>query len=134
MSVQKLKLFAENHDAAALIMSEENVKYYTGFSSTNGWLIVTKEKSFFLTDSRYVEAAASEIKTVDEILETKGFKATIVPLIKKLGILKLFIEQERTTLSRFEQLKKELDGISYAGVNIVLNVNHRSRFSLLRRQ
>ena len=111
MSFERLKAFCKTEKTAALIMSEENVKYYTGFSSSNGWLIVTAEKSVFLTDSRYIEAAKSEIDSVDEIEETKGFRATVVPMMKKLGASKISIEQSRTTVSRLNELEEAFDGI-----------------------
>ena len=55
-------------------MSEENISYFTSFHSSNGYLIVTNEKSYFLTDSRYIEAAQNKIKTVDQINLLKTMK------------------------------------------------------------
>ncbi len=43
---------------AAVIASAENKRYFTGFPSRDGYLLVTKEKAFFVTDPRYEEAAA----------------------------------------------------------------------------
>ena len=62
MSIEKLKYMLCERNAAALIMSEDNVRYFTSFSSTNGYLLVTGENAFFLTDSRYIEAAQNTIK------------------------------------------------------------------------
>ena len=42
---------------AALVVSEENRRYFTGFPSSAGVLIVSRGGSIFLTDSRYNEAA-----------------------------------------------------------------------------
>ena len=42
---------------AALVVSEENRRYFTGFSSSAGVLLVSRGGSIFLTDSRYIEAA-----------------------------------------------------------------------------
>jgi Xaa-Pro aminopeptidase len=55
--INKLKEFLKEKNAAALIMSEENICYFTSFHSSNGYLIVTGEKAYFFTDSRYIEAA-----------------------------------------------------------------------------
>ena len=37
---------------ALLITSEKNRFYYTGFASTFGYLVMLKEKNYFITDSR----------------------------------------------------------------------------------
>ena len=42
---------------ALLITSEKNRFYYTGFASTFGYLVMLKEKNYFITDSRYIEMA-----------------------------------------------------------------------------
>lgn len=107
-AVCELKKFAKDNNTAVYITSEENNKYFTGFASSNGYLIVTAETSFFLTDSRYIEAAGHEISVIDEILETKGFEKTIVPLFENMGIKRISIEQSRTTIDRLIVMKKLL--------------------------
>ena len=113
MSIRELKDFSKRNGASLLIVSEENVKYYTGFSSSNGWLIVDGASATFFTDSRYIEAAQSEIKTVDEVLETKGFDSTIVPFLKKSGVSKLCVEQSRLTLDKLERFRKSLSSFEF---------------------
>lgn len=103
--INKLKAYLKDKNAAALIMSEENICYFTSFHSSNGYLVVTGEKAIFLTDSRYVEAAGNKIKTCDEILETKGMAKSLVPAIKALGIKSLMLESERVTVSRYSEIK-----------------------------
>ena len=96
--INKLKAYLKENNAAALIMSEENICYFTSFHSSNGYLVVTGDKAVFLTDSRYIEAAGNKIKTCDEILETKGMGKSLVPAIKALGIKTLMLESERITV------------------------------------
>lgn len=103
--VEQLKSFLKKGEAA-LIMSEENIAYFTSFHSSNGYLVVTGDKSYFLTDSRYVEAAQDKIKTVDEVLLLRSMKDDLYDLLDKLGIKKLHIESERTTVKRLNDIKK----------------------------
>ena len=37
---------------AALITSMENMQWYSGFSGDTGWIVVTPEKEYFITDFR----------------------------------------------------------------------------------
>ncbi len=102
--VEQLKGFLKKGQAA-LIMSEENISYFTSFHSSNGYLVVTDEKSYFLTDSRYVEAARDNIKTVDEVLLLKSMKDDLYNLIDKLGVKKLHIESSRISVEKYKQIK-----------------------------
>ncbi len=92
-------------------MSEENVRYFTSFSSTNGYLLVTASDSIFLTDSRYVEAAKNNITTVDSVLIFENLERSVLPLVKKLSLDFVSVEGGRTTLARFAELKKVLPNV-----------------------
>lgn len=107
--INKLKDYLKENNSAALIMSEENICYFTCFHSTNGYLVVTGEKAYFLTDSRYIEAAQNKITSCDEILQIKSMESELVPLLKKLGITKLETESERISVSRYNEIKKLFD-------------------------
>lgn len=59
---------AEYQLDAMMVTSEPNRLYATGFHSTAGMAIITREGSYFFTDSRYIEAAGKRI-TGGEIRE-----------------------------------------------------------------
>lgn len=109
--INTLKAYLKENNSAALIMSEENICYFTSFHSSNGYLVVTGDKAIFLTDSRYIEAAGNKIKTCDEILETKGIGKSLVPAIKALGIKTLMLESERVTVSKYNEICALFDGV-----------------------
>ena len=113
--INKLKEFLKEKNAAALIMSEENICYFTSFHSSNGYLIVTGEKAYFFTDSRYIEAAQNKITSCDEVLLLKSMKEELVPFIASLNKNELFVEAERITLSRYTELKSLFSGVTVNG-------------------
>ena len=47
----------KNELDALLITDEKNQRYAAGFPFTDGYVLVTKEKAWLITDSRYIEAA-----------------------------------------------------------------------------
>lgn len=106
--VEQLKRFLKKGEAA-LIMSEENISYFTSFHSSNGYLVVSDKKSYFLTDSRYIEAAQDNIKTVDEVLPLRSMKDDLYTLIDKLNIKKLHIEANRVSVGRYNEINKATD-------------------------
>lgn len=104
--INKLKAYLKEKGSAALIMSEENICYFTSFHSSNGYLLVTGDKAVFLTDSRYIEAAQNKITSCDEILQIKSMEADLMPLIDSLEIKKLELESERITVSRYQKIRE----------------------------
>ncbi len=56
----KEKMRAEGFDAA-LISSYVNIRYITNFDFQDGFVLVTKNKSYVLTDFRYIEAAKAAV-------------------------------------------------------------------------
>ena len=51
---------------AVLVFDEVNTFYLSGYSNTNAYYVIFKDKSYYLTDSRYIEEAKS---TIDDDLE-----------------------------------------------------------------
>lgn len=65
------KLAGKNLDAV-LITDEKNQRYATGFAFTDGAVLITRERAFLFTDSRYIEAAE---KAVSADIELRLFGA-----------------------------------------------------------
>ena len=84
---------------AALVVSEENRRYFTGFSSSAGVLLVSRGGSIFLTDSRYIEAARRAVSGC-EVEELTNLSAQLPMLLRANGIKRLMLEAERVTLSQ----------------------------------
>src|SRR4030043_57087 len=79
-----------------LITDINNVRYFTGFSGSSGPLLITGEKSFFVTDFRYKEQSEREVKGWDIVIGKGDIVKTIKNLSKKTGIKKLGIEASVT--------------------------------------
>lgn len=107
--IKNLNEYLKEKYTAALITSEENVRYFTSFSSTNGYLVLTGDSSIFLTDSRYIEAAKNRITGCDEVTEIKTVSETLVPLLENLGLRSIEIEAGRMTVNTLNAYKKALE-------------------------
>ncbi len=81
----------KNTEGALIITDELNRRYLTGFSSTAGALIVVDGKSYFIIDSRYVEAARAAIEGTEVILERDRFAQT-AEILKKHHCVKALLE------------------------------------------
>ena len=85
---------------AALITSDVNRRYYTGFASSAGALLVTRENAVLLLDSRYVEAGAKKVLIS---APGKGEMKTVVYNVNDeilvQGIIDLYYINEKDELS-----------------------------------
>ena len=113
MALKKLIESLPGDIDGVLIESPENRRYFTGFPSSAGILIATKEGSVFLTDSRYIEAAASQIFCC-EVLEQKKLEEQLPALAGKLNCKNLAFETSRVTVARARRLAKMLGAIRLA--------------------
>ena len=93
---------------AFLIVSPENRRYLTDFESSDGFLLITRNHSVFITDSRYIEAAGAKVKNCDEILLLKKASEQLSGLKEQFGISRFFVEAEKLTVKEFNTLSKWL--------------------------
>lgn len=97
----------ENIDAA-LITSGVNRRYYTGFNSSAGTLLVTGKEAVLLLDSRYVEAGSRKVTDARVILMTDMAKQ-LNELFEELGVKTIGIESGYMTVESLFSLRKTLN-------------------------
>jgi Xaa-Pro aminopeptidase len=96
---------------AALIESGVNRRYFTGFPSTAGALLVFREEAYFLIDFRYIEAAKEAIRGCT-VIRMDHRAAQFNELLKKHNAKTLAIESTRVTVADYELLKTQLSGVT----------------------
>lgn len=107
--IKKLRSeFAEDGLEAAFITKVENRCYLSGFSGSDGSLLITEEKSFLLTDSRYHLQARKESPDFEPIDITSGFQKPFSKIIKEENIGKLGFESNHLSFWQYRKLKKLL--------------------------
>lgn len=106
-NTEKLAARLAGHADAALIFSEENRRYFTGFDASDGLLVVTAYGSLFFTDSRYTEAAARTIGK-EYVHDSANLYADLTALFTENGISTLAIENDRLTLAEYEKLRSKM--------------------------
>ncbi len=104
MAINKLRSLLKNENEAILVSSPENRRYFTGFPSSDGYLLITKDDAVFFTDSRYIEAAQNVIKTCRASLLTR-LSAEPADFLNKHNIKKVYLEWENMTFSLADSIK-----------------------------
>lgn len=97
-----------DESVTAIIESPENRLYFTGFSSSLGYLVVNKTNAVFLTDSRYIEAAQNSI---DGAKITEFFSlASVKEVLSKIGATRLIMQSGTTTVAASQSYSSAFDG------------------------
>lgn len=100
-----------------LVVSQKNRRYFTGFDSTFGYLVLTKERRIFLTDYRYFEMA-QDIKSDFELTAVGRYdlEDLLKKTLKDVGAVNIGFEDTELTVSEYSALKEMLDGFNLVPV------------------
>ena len=96
------KLADEKH--AALITSDISRRYFSGFSSSAGLILITKEASYLLIDFRYFDKAKQRV-TDCEVLLLENERKQLVDLLVNHGISTVSIESREMTVAQLNKYK-----------------------------
>lgn len=110
MAIKKLAKLLNNEETAIIISSPENRRYFTGFPSSDGYLVVTRDDAVFFTDSRYIEAASKQITDCKAALLTR-VSVEIKGFLRDKKIRKVFLEKNKLTIGEFDLLKTALSPV-----------------------
>ncbi len=98
----------------ALITSDVNRRYYTGFASSAGTLLVSRSDALFIIDFRYYEAAKEKISGCRIELQDK-LGQQLRQAAAQMGIRSLLIESDRVTLKQQRRMDEMLEGVRLLG-------------------
>jgi len=103
LELEKLKL-------DAMIVSQPcNISYLTQTKSRDSYLIVSKKKNIYITDSRYLEEAKRDLRGCSlRKIEGSVFKA-IASSCKELGLLRVAFEERYLPFAEYNKIREELD-------------------------
>jgi len=90
-----------------VVESLPNLRYLTGFSGSSGRLLLTRERGWFVCDSRYTLQARDEVAGL-EIVEHGQSLEAIADLQHREGWQRIGFEAAHTTVSCHQQLSARL--------------------------
>jgi Xaa-Pro aminopeptidase len=100
-------ILGEKDIVGILLFSPENIRYLTGFSGSEGYLLVGRDEDLLLVDSRYITQAHEETRGCRISLVDKGIKG-VAEHIAPLGLRRLGFEAHGISVALFEQLQEGL--------------------------
>ncbi len=109
-SQRRKRLLQKIGGATLLVSNLVNIRYLTGFTGSNAFLLLNESQTIFLTDGRYVEQVASECPDLETRI--RPVDSTMLELIaealKDSGSEQCLIEADSMTRRLWRDLSKEI--------------------------
>lgn len=117
MRAEKIRDFLKENGADAfLISSFENRRYISGFTGSEGFLLISQREAVLFVDGRYTLQAAIEAKG----FEIVHFKASPYTALADYRFNNVYIEDEKVTVSRYNKLQEAFGGAQLLNGTAVL--------------
>ncbi|MGH2723144.1 MAG: M24 family metallopeptidase [Actinomycetota bacterium] len=95
---------------AMLVTRLVNVRYLTGFTGSNGQLVLTESEDVFFTDSRYEEQARRQLPDVAREVYPRSFPKAFAGTCREAGLRRVAFEAAEVTVHTHRELTESLEG------------------------
>ncbi|MEG0753216.1 MAG: aminopeptidase P family protein [Angelakisella sp.] len=94
----------------AIVTSNYGRHYFTGCRSDAGTLVVTRDKSYFIIDFRFIEDAKRTVTTAEVILQDQLY-SQILEILGRHNVKTVGLETSYMTMGEFTRMQEKLPGI-----------------------
>jgi Xaa-Pro aminopeptidase len=117
--LERFRRLMETQDLDSfLVGAPENRYYLSGYEAddlllteSSGFLFITPDKQFLLTDFRYGEAARREAPDYEVVLYKEGLETLLPEILGAANIERLGLESHYCTYQRYLQVEKALQSV-----------------------
>lgn len=111
-NAEQIMYWLDGPNRAALITSPVSRQYVTGFASSDGFVVATKEKTYFITDSRYFEMAQKTVKNCEVLLQGDIYRQ-LADIFNKVGVETVSIESDYMTISTLDNYNSKFINLHF---------------------
>ena len=111
------ELMAAAHCRAFLVTDLADVRYFCGFSGSNGALLVTGDSAALATDGRYRTQAASEAPGVDLVI-TRRLVADLLGWVRERGVSHVGFDAAMLTVAAWRRAGDDVPGVELVPVKV----------------
>ena len=91
-----------------LVSSAANRRYLSGFTGSNGYLVITSSEAVLATDFRYVEQAQSESPGF-KVHRMRGGEPWFPAVVNELGVYRIGFEADDLSVATFSRLQRDIE-------------------------
>ncbi len=110
--VVRMQEMLKDASHAALIISAVNRRYFTGFYSKEGYLLITKEAVYLIVDARYYENACRTAQNCT-VMMLNDLQKQLGSLLDLHSITRVSMEYDRVTIAELTRLSKRFKFVTF---------------------
>lgn len=113
-----LNILQDQNLDGILLIKDANLRYLSGFTGSESYIVISKKGKVFITDSRYTEQAEQECPGFEIIkwrLPNPDLPETIKSVCDRFDIKKLGFEKDCVSFSLYEKLRNGLGDVELVG-------------------
>lgn len=114
---EKIKNVIPEECDGILLTSEMNQFYATGFAFTDGYVLVTRDQTYLVTDFRYIEAAEAS----EGVVKVELKAGALAGLFADLGVKKLGFEDFCVTVADLRGFEKRFPDIGFVPIGAAVD-------------
>jgi Xaa-Pro aminopeptidase len=115
--IQKANALVKKHKIDVMIVSKlSNIRYLSGYSGSNGLLILTPPKAYFLTDFRYAVQARKEVRNCQISIAERDLVSELVKLPCFRKKAKVGFEAASMTVKTLEKISELITKATFHAV------------------
>lgn len=107
---------------AVLVTDEKNQQYLSGFSFTDGYLLITKNEALLITDFRYKEAAQTAVYEGFSVIVPDGRFSYLQSTLNACRVHRLGFEGSALSFSEYQRHKERLKTIEMVNIGDAIDV------------
>jgi Xaa-Pro aminopeptidase len=101
-------MISKNLDCV-FVKGDPNRNYLSGFTGDESFSIITMDKAFFITDSRFTQQARQQVEGYEVVEYTGIFQDFFADITKKLNVKNIGFEENIVSYGEYKKLSKNLD-------------------------
>ena len=94
---------------AFLVIKPQNIRYLSGFTGSSGQLLITRSKSYLITDFRYIDQAKQQSPNYQIIKQEKKMIDTVKEVCLQEGIKEVAFEEDQMVFKMYEAYYQALN-------------------------
>ena len=108
--ITNLKSAFDDHGISAFLVTHPtNIRYLTNnVPSSDSWLLVTKKKSYYITDSRYQEEMKAALPGMEVVCRKGSLAEAAVQAARSARVRKLGFDEHHFSVAGFKAFKKQV--------------------------
>jgi len=113
-----LNILDEQNLDGILLIKDANLRYLSGFTGSESYIVISTKGKVFITDSRYIEQAVQECHGFEVIkwrTPNRDLPETIKYVCGRLDIKRLGFEKDCVSFSLYEELRDVLGDVELIG-------------------